>query len=327
MRIFIQFKRITAEFIWGSPVHKIQHNRVVQQYEEGGLKLVDLTAKDKAMKAVAVLRSMVSPGTSPLFHGLPIKNDMIWKCNIAPEDLKTHPLNSYAYQAWKVWASVNFIIPTSTQDVLNQYLWFNHHIRRAGILWSVPAAQRNGPYQIRDINNMLENRFLSYNELILKYGQVMDFVTYASLLRTIPKAWLASLRDRTLGESQDTGQEVVPKNLKLSQYVYWAEINKMNKGYARTTKMQWEHELSIQITDSVWSDILSFPFDSVSATKLRYFQFKVSNKYLSTNVKVAKWNRDVHPHCSFGCGIPETMIHLLWNVLLYKEFGKHYPPG
>ena len=44
--------------------------------------------------------------------------------------------------------------------------------------------------------------------------------------------------------------------------------------------------------------------------KLRYFQYKIIHKKLTTNIMVSRWNKDVSNLCSF-CGYhEESLLHL-----------------
>ena len=89
-------------------------------------------------------------------------------------------------------------------------------------------------------------------------------------------------------------------------------IDKNNLGFVANTELMWKVELSIKLEEKDWYDILTFPFRFVSATKLRYFQYRVVNKYLTTNVKRSKY-KDISNKCTFGCMAAETVIHLLWE--------------
>ena len=48
---FKQYKTLINKFLWGSTVPRIRYNKLIQNVSKGGLKLVDLQAKDQAIKA------------------------------------------------------------------------------------------------------------------------------------------------------------------------------------------------------------------------------------------------------------------------------------
>ena len=90
----------------------VKYTKVVQSYEIGGLKLIDLQAKDASLKAAWVTKAMLvnSPEHSPLYHNLPIKDKSIWECNISPSEVKALATKyghncSYSFSIWKEWAS------------------------------------------------------------------------------------------------------------------------------------------------------------------------------------------------------------------------------
>ena len=46
-----QFKKIITSFIWNDKTSKIAYKKLIQQYSNNGLKLVDLKTKDLSLKA------------------------------------------------------------------------------------------------------------------------------------------------------------------------------------------------------------------------------------------------------------------------------------
>ena len=89
-KFFTDFKTVTTQFLWNSSTSKVSYDKIIKDYVLGGLKLIDLPAKDIAMKVGWIIRNMASeqPESSPLYYELPIANPIIWECNIWPSDFK-----------------------------------------------------------------------------------------------------------------------------------------------------------------------------------------------------------------------------------------------
>ena len=75
----------------------------------------------------------------------------------------------------------------------------------------------------------------------------------------------------------------------------------------------WEIEFGIEISVEQWKTYQADSFRISVATKLIYFQYRHLNKYLKTNVDLAKWQHDASSSCSFCCVTTETVRHLLWE--------------
>ena len=75
--------------------------------------------------------------------------------------------------------------------------------------------------------------------------------------------------------------------------------------------LAWATELAIAITEEEWGAILKENYRITNYLTLRYFQYKVLNRILTTNVKVAKWNKEISPLCTFCQQAQETVIHIL----------------
>ena len=66
--------------------------------------------------------------------------------------------------------------PTTAGDILDQTIWFNHNIKRANRTWYFPKAMEAGMIKTRDIYDMNTSKFLSFREVVNKYGNVMTVI-------------------------------------------------------------------------------------------------------------------------------------------------------
>ena len=128
---------MVVKFLWEGYANKAPCDKVTQNYEIGGLKLVDLKSRDLALKIswVSKLTNREESSTSPLYYLLPIKDKVLWNCNIAAKDVRKLKIkSSLPYQFWEQWADFNHYTPCNVEEVMTQTLWFNSHIKRANKL-------------------------------------------------------------------------------------------------------------------------------------------------------------------------------------------------
>ena len=77
----------------------------------------------------------------------------------------------------------------------------------------------------------------------------------------------------------------------VSKQIYWNLIEKYyppsSSAYTR-----WQHELKLDKQDDItWKNLLPEFFRMIKPTKLRYFQYRVLTKTLTTNVLRGKWDK------------------------------------
>ena len=63
----------------------------------------------------------------------------------------------------------------------------------------------------------------------------------------------------------------------------------------RAPKKLWEMELKISIDDGVWENMNENTFKMIGSTKLQYFQYRLTNRIITTNLRRAKWDPDIDP--------------------------------
>ena len=88
-----------------------RYDNIIGQLDKGGLRLIDLVTKDYSLKTYLVKKALMDPGAScPVYHDLPIKDEIIWKCNITDKEIATKYGNSFGLYVWQAWAKFSLKI-------------------------------------------------------------------------------------------------------------------------------------------------------------------------------------------------------------------------
>ena len=164
---FKKYKNMVLDFIWGGKPHKIRYDQMIQNYEQGGLKLVDLKIKQVALKA----KWPVYFGEREVkwfYTGFPVENNLLWECNIESKDVeiwsKKKQISTYKVDIWKSWCEILFEIPEVYEQVEKQMIFGNSLVRRAGkpiLNKSLLKTSINHPAKIYKDNGEVKN----YEEL------------------------------------------------------------------------------------------------------------------------------------------------------------------
>ena len=114
--------------MWDNKPPRIRYNRLIQGYQEGGLKLVDLKAREITLKAKWPLY-FKDRDLPWLYFDAPIKDHHIWEANTQAKHVqqiaKQEKSTSIFYQLWLAWSEINFKTPTMIAQVQTQRLWGN----------------------------------------------------------------------------------------------------------------------------------------------------------------------------------------------------------
>ena len=132
-----QLKMLVTDFPWQGR-HQVKYNKIIQNYEDGGSKLVDLTVKESALKTKWPLYFDHRKDVGWLNYSLlPLKNHRLLTANIDYKHITLwqQKLNntSFIYDVWRAWSTIFFESPTSREEIANQQLRGNYYITRAGL--------------------------------------------------------------------------------------------------------------------------------------------------------------------------------------------------
>ena len=130
-------------------------------------------------------------------------------------------------------------------------------------------------------------------------------------MQNIPKEWKYKLKQICLND------QALVENDAGSIWRHWTSrvlyrkiINKIFPTRA-TEKSLWAHELGIEIEEEEWERHYYQLGKIMKSTKLRYFQYQLSNKKLVTNYMRNKWDEEINPMCYYCKTYLETTWHLM----------------
>ena len=126
-----KYDMLARNFIWTGkpllPLKLIQGNKA-----DGGLGLVNLHNKDRALKIQWVFRIQQNPMIKALAYELmdnPI-GDLIWEATLDKADIKYFcTKENFWTDVLEVWGELNCYMPKNAQQVKNQMIWMNSNIR------------------------------------------------------------------------------------------------------------------------------------------------------------------------------------------------------
>ena len=126
-------EREIHRYLWQGKRACIAVETLTKSKEDGGLRLVDLRAKQKSIKIKWIF--MLDHDRDPFlstcaFNALskPLGQD-IWRANLKKGDVRKVFQDSFWRQVLEAWSELNFKEPQNRNQVENQFLWFNSNLR------------------------------------------------------------------------------------------------------------------------------------------------------------------------------------------------------
>ena len=174
-------KKLCKVFLWNGAKPKIVLTTLQANKVSGGLKLVNLKKKERALKLtwLQVLKNETQYANMVYTFMDPILKEDIWRCNLEKTDVKLIVKNDFWKAILESWADYNY----QTECSGEQLIWWNSKIRIANkpVRWE--KAYKNG---LKMVNQLFENgKPLPVCLLQDKYGltQMETNMLFSALLK------------------------------------------------------------------------------------------------------------------------------------------------
>lgn len=313
--ILQKLDQIIKNFIWKVGRTKISHKILTKDKAQGGLRLVDVSARQKALKAQWIVFIHNDDFWANVFFSKMNINigKAIWECNIVLKDVKlfiSKELYVFWYDVLCAWAEYSFCSPKDVSQVLNQFIWCNSFIRVANRPYVIQNALNAGLTRIEQLYNTLGVP-KSFEILTMDYPGCLTWFEYMQLWYAIPYNWK---RIVAVHFNQQTHYFIQSKFVrianesKISQIVYSQLVDEQNAVMKR--KERWERKLKANITIKEFLNSFRDIYTLTVSTKLRDFQYRLLISVIVTNRTLHLWKLKDDENCSFYGKHPEEEIHL-----------------
>ena len=306
-------ENLIRDFLWKGKKAKISLKILQLPVDQGGLKLVDLKAKDKALKAtwpqILTGEEDYAKMVYKIMRCSALGHD-IWRCSIDPRDVGSLGIKNQFWQDLLVsWSSYNYYVD---RRIENQLLWYNSRIkvRNRSIFWR--DAYQKGLVYVYQLFE--QGDFKTDEKIYLEYG--LTSLRYNSLKTSIPMEWKIFCKENPA----QSILPLVPHNFdrcicgnirNLSQKVYTYLLDDAMIIHYKFIK--WRQELGEEYEDTL-TDFAKRHKDIYRVTniaKYRSFQYRLLQRGIITNIQLYTWGIAPSDQCSFCKKERETVIHLL----------------
>ena len=320
-----------SSYLWKNGNAKVSAHQLAQKIENGGLKMTHIETYLQTVALNWVKRFSISKhGWQNLFYTiLNIKNnEPVWELDAKSLNLLAKNIQN---PFWKsIIISWKHIVEIKAQndhiEILKTPLWNTFFVQNCNLKALKQRFIQNGCVYIKDLINYNKNQFLTYSEFCTSYNVKLTKLDFFALIKSIPGEWKRKIENvlsdiNTLDLSRDYILDYCLKKEKLSNTTYWWILEKGN--LTPNVVQKWSN--LIDFDAKLWPKYCSIPFIVTMEAKLREFQFRLLNRYITTNHFLKTIKIKESDICDFCQTEIETIRHLfvfcpvvkrLWQDLL-----------
>ena len=310
-----RLQKMIYAFVWKNKKDKISRDQLSNDYVDGGLRLFKVDLFFEALKSTWIRRIVtgnVDEKGLLLFSkitGLTIKD--FEKGSNFTLNVAKNINNMFWKEVLVAWCKIQRKhIPNTVEDILRSCIWENDVFKTMKKSINLKTWCKAGIYYVNDLVH-IEGRFMTLRELKDTYGLRSNFLEYYRVLSTIKNA----LR-QLVGPNVDifrTHNPFIPFHLSLilkdkrgckslcSLLASFREPKSINR---------WEFKLNVNFSRGDWKMYYLIPFNCTMDTKLRWFQYRILNRFLTTNSFMCKIGQRIDNICTFCKKEAETIEHL-----------------
>ena len=198
-----EINNMVFKFLANQGQEKLKRSTLIGPYQDGGFQAPDIELQNKATKISWIKRLINNAGVwrNGILEDIPnVDYRYFLRCNLQWKDLPFTPTkNSMWEEIWMLWCNINFKQKLeSTDEMYNQSLWYNSHIKVGGQVVYYPKWAENGIMWVHDILKEDKGyKFLTISEIKVKFKVTLPFMEYLGIITAIPMPWRRMLRKKT----------------------------------------------------------------------------------------------------------------------------------
>ena len=318
-----EINRALYTFLWDGRGDKIKRTEMINDYEKGGLKMLDIQIFNRALKSIWIQKYLDDNNTGKWklifdFYLSKQGGKHLFSGNLRAKDVQNLGLgNEFLNEILCIWAEINF--QETLCDFQNSPLWHNSLIRVAN---QPVFFEKWSNKSINCIKNLLDDnsKFLTLQAFSCKYKIKVNFLDYYGLLSAIRKFKSRSC----LGEHnhQNNPLRKLLKSPKISKKVYKILIDRKASTPFKSQD-KWKLACGEINKDIEWNKAYILPFQCTKDTNLQSFQFKLLHRRIATNDFLNKIGVSLSAMCTFCNEYVETLEHVFWECKFSQSFWKN----
>ena len=284
-KIVTELNTLFFRFIWNGSIDRVKRDISIKKYSEGGLKTVKVEHFMDALK-ISWIRRFFTSDAKWKHLLLFLHKDLQDFANFGPDFIKNKLRlihNKFWVHTFEAWVKLcNKIKVNSWTDFLIQPLWLNNKVKVGGSSIFYKHWFKKGIIFIHDLLDS-NGQFFSLNYIQNTLGIKTNFIEYQGLINSI-----ISSRDNLgiLQQGHNITRPNRPIEIKILMWdkkggqLFYKILTDNTTSPSSQTK--WQNELLL-LDPLPWKKIYNIPYKVTKDPTLRWFQYRLTHRILSTN--------------------------------------------
>ena len=245
-----------------------------------------------------------------------IKNGIFWECNLDVQDANTFPCkNNFRKDVLKCWSEYNYKNDLEEEEIPNQVIWYNSHIRIGNRVMYIHKPYEKGIIYLKDI--CLDNKIMTYEEMSTIYGDCMQRLEYYSLVHAIPKNWKNSIKCISSEIECEIKFCSLMEKAKWSRIIY--NVFNYNEDGLKRLKKIW-NKFFLNLDEDFFKRVCVNINKCTKIVKYRSFQYRLLNNIIYLNDRLKYFGIAENENCSWCKVKKETVIHAFYECDVITSF-------
>ena len=195
-KVIGEINNIFFNFLWDGKGDKIKRDIMISDYENGGLKMIDIKVFNRALKLGWIKKYLDNEnhGKWKLLFDLELRKfggEEIFRGNLSKEDLSKYMKisDTFTLEILQIWTDIKYEANISSIEQLKGHnLWQNSLIR----VGNRPIHYRSWSSKgVTTVGHLMkdENNFLSFSDFTDRYNIETNFLTFQGVLSAVKALW------------------------------------------------------------------------------------------------------------------------------------------
>ena len=312
-------------FLWNNKPDKIKRKQLIQNYQNGGLRMLDIDLFINSLKCSWIKRLFENKnkGQWKLFYFNKINNfggKLLFESSLNKDVVLTmFPKRNFLQDILLSWVNVINNDVCNIKYIGKEIIWNNKNIKVNNKTFFYKNWFEKGIKNIEHIYDYRKKEFYHFEQLIELYQiPPTDYLKYNQLVSSIPREWKTRIKTESIIYIEEhTILDKIVKSDHVNKLIYTYQLKK-EKEIDIKQHQKWKSDLNNNEID--WINVYSNTFISTIDSKLRNFQYKYLMRIIATNDVLLKYNLKTSNICDFCNMQIETAKHLFWECRHTQHF-------
>lgn len=318
--IIKEIKQCIYEFVWKGKTRKIKDKVLIQDYEYGGCRMVDIESSIKAEQLKWIKMYLGNEGgvwRKTMKQCIGVENlNMLLRGNF---DAKLLPKCTPFYrEVLKCWSEEKYVPKQDEREYSNEFIFYNKNITINKHMIYNDSIRRAGIWCVQDLF-IYKNGSIFKKNMSSKGLKVNEIFLINSIISAIPKSWRRKIittefqNDGATLEYKSKVRKLVELSTRDIKDIF---IEKMR--IIPTAQKKYSEDFNIA-PDS-WKKIYVRPKEILFDNKIFETQFKILHNYQPSNRLLYRMGKIPTDKCNFCALYSQNLYHLLFDCLLVRNF-------